>query len=518
MAYVLNDEGMESLWLRHLASDSNVQIVPAAHVQYNALRFAPDGSAIYYSHTQPTSGPQSLEYDLYRTPVLGGSAQLLVKDIDSDPSFSPDGQRFVFERSNDPEPGKFYVLIANADGSNERLLASGPGSETLSEPLWSPDGKTIVAYQVPGTANLGAIVSLDPATGSRKPVYVSKHAILSDAAWLPSGKALAVIFSNLDLGFRRNQIGLISYPAGEFRVITADTNDYATLSVSSDGSTIATIMRQSDRELYVSSGEKPDYSDARRIPSDELHESIAWTRDGKLLAEKNSGVELMGLDGKTASALPAATGEPYGCSDGRLVFTRGDINALTLNIWRSEADGTGIRQLSQGRDDENARCSPDAKWVFYVERLTRTLMKVPIDGGTPQRVTSSFVEFGGLYDFAPDGKTFVLGTYDFKVQRPNISLVSTDSIQVLRTFDYDPRHNGQLRFAPDGKGVVYPVREKGVDNLWLQPLDGSSGRQLTNFDSLKIYSYQWSLDGKRLALVRGDSPSDVVLIQESARK
>ncbi|HVO80589.1 MAG TPA: protein kinase [Terriglobales bacterium] len=518
MAYVLNDEGLESLWLRHLASDSNVQIVPAAHVQYNALRFAPDGSSIYYSHTEPTSGPQSLEYDLYRTPVLGGGAQLLVKDIDSDPSFSPDGQRFVFERSNNPEPGKFNVLIANADGTNEKVLASGPISETLADPLWSPDGKTISAYQIPGTANLGTIVSIDPTTGSRKPIYVSKDAILSDAAWLPSGKALVVIFTNLDLQFRRNQIGLISYPAGQSRVITADTNDYSALSVSSDGSTIAAIMRQSDRQLYVSPGEKADYSDARRIPSDELHESVAWTRDGNVLVEKDAGIELMGLDGKTTSALSAATGEPFGCSDGHVVFARGDVKALTLNIWSSQADGTDLRQLSQGRDDENAACSPDAKWVFYVVRPTRTLMKVPINGGTPQRVTSTFVEFGGHFDFAPDGRTLVLGTYDFKAQRPNISLLSTDSGQVLRTFEYDPRHSGQLRFSPDGKGIVYPIREKGVDNLWLQPLDGTRGRQLTNFDSLKIFSYRWSLDGKRLALVRGDSPSDVVLIQEAARK
>src|ERR1022692_4973411 len=47
---------------------------------------------------------------------------------------------------------------------------------------------------------------------------------------------------------------------------------------------------------------------------------------------------------------------------------------------------------------------------------------------------------------------------------------------------------------------------------------GGPGRQLTNFGSLKIYSYQWSPDGKSLALVRGDSPSDLVLIQNSPGK
>jgi Tol biopolymer transport system component len=88
---------------------------------------------------------------------------------------------------------------------------------------------------------------------------------------------------------------------------------------------------------------------------------------------------------------------------------------------------------------------------------------------------------------------------------------------VLRVFEFDPRHVGLLRFSPDGKGVAYPIREKGVDNLWLQPLDGGPGRQITNFSALKIYSYQWSQDGKNLALVRGESPSDLVLIQDAQK-
>ena len=68
------------------------------------------------------------------------------------------------------------------------------------------------------------------------------------------------------------------------------------------------------------------------------------------------------------------------------------------------------------------------------------------------------------------------------------------------------------------KRDVYPIREKGVDNLWFQPLDRSTGRQLTKFSSLKIYSYRWSFDGKSLALVRGDSPSDLALIKDEQRK
>ena len=517
MAYVLNQEGLESLWLRHLASDSNVQIVAPARVLYRALRFAPDGSSIYYSHTEVESGPASQEFDLYRTPVLGGSAQLLVKDIDSNPSFSPDGQRFVFERSNDPEPGKDNVLIANSDGTNEKLLATDPIAEGLSSPLWSPDGKSILAYRSGNGQDLGAMVAVDASSGNRQTLHVFKDAFANDAAWLPGGKYYVIAYSNLDLQFRRNQLGLIAYPTGQLHGVTADTNDYSTLSVSSDGHTIATIMRQAQRDLYVSEGTKPDYSDAKQIPTDELNYAIAWIKDGKLLAERDTNFAVIDPDGKTITTVGNLTNQAFGCSDGHLLFTRGNLHPVSQTVWVSQADGTGMMQVSPGPNDQNPVCSPDSKWVYFTNMSTRKLFKVPLSGGTPQLVVPTIVENVGGYSFAPDGKTFVLGTYDFKAQRPTFSILSTDSGQIIKTYDYDPRHTGALRFSPDGKGIVYPIHDKGADNLFVQPLDGGPSRQLTNFDSLRIYSYQFAPDGKRLALVRGDSPSDVVLIEDTRK-
>jgi Tol biopolymer transport system component len=142
-------------------------------------------------------------------------------------------------------------------------------------------------------------------------------------------------------------------------------------------------------------------------------------------------------------------------------------------------------------------------------------MKVPLSGGKPELWLNEKAESYGGFDLARDGKTAVLSSYDFKAQRPTISLFSLEMGHVLRAYDYDPRHTGFLRFSPDGKGIVYPVRDKGVDNLYVQPLDGGAPRQLTNFTSLQIYSYQWSVDAKHLALVRGDTPSDLVLIRDA---
>ena len=246
LAYVLNSEGNESLWLRHLASESNVQIIPPEHVQYSALRFSPDGSHIYFSHTQLVSGPASQEYDLYRIPVLGGTPQVLVKDIDTNPSFSSDGRRFAFIRANDPDPGKYHLLIANADGSNEKSIFAGPMANVVSDSAWSPDGKAIVGTIFDQAEDsISAVISIDPDTGAQRTISRPPYTVLTNVSWLPDGRALAVIFSSMETNFSRQQVGLISYPDGKFRPITADTNDYANLSVSADGATIATVMRQS---------------------------------------------------------------------------------------------------------------------------------------------------------------------------------------------------------------------------------------------------------------------------------
>jgi len=523
LAYVLNNEGNESLWLRHLASESNVQVVPPQHVRYSALRFSPDGGHIFYSHTQLASGPASQEYDLYRIPVLGGSSQLVVKDVDTNPSFSPDGQRFVFVRANDPDPGKFHLVIANADGTNEKSVFTGPMANVIADSSWSPDGKVIAAVIFDqNKSTLSAVISIDPDTGARKTISTPQATILNNVAWLPNGKALAVIFSTMETNFSRQQIGLVGYPDGKFRSVTADTNDYANLSISTNGSTIATVMRQSVRDVYLSSGVKTDYSDAREVTSGDPVPTVSWTRDGNLITDEDAALHVMAPGGSLQSEIAAEKDtdafEPNGCGDGHVVFARGALSTISVSIWRSEADGSGLRPLTQGKRDFSPVCSPDSKTVYYLDLTEGFFMKVPIGGGQPERVGTESAESGGSFDIARDGKTAVLGSYDFKAQKPNIAIVSLDSGKLLHTMEYDPRHDGQLRFSPDGKGIVYPIREKGIDNLWRQPLDGGPGRRLTNFTSLKIYSYQWSPDGKSLALVRGDSPSDLVLIQDSQAK
>jgi Tol biopolymer transport system component len=70
---------------------------------------------------------------------------------------------------------------------------------------------------------------------------------------------------------------------------------------------------------------------------------------------------------------------------------------------------------------------------------------------------------------------------------------------------------------PSGKAILYLVREKGVDNLWVQPLDGSPRRQLTHFTAERIAAYGFSKDGSQLGVKRGHAESDAVLLRDVSR-
>jgi hypothetical protein len=96
-----------------------------------------------------------------------------------------------------------------------------------------------------------------------------------------------------------------------------------------------------------------------------------------------------------------------------------------------------------------------------------------------------------------------------------LAIISAESGQVVKMVDFERfRLGGLLRFARDGKAVVYPDRQNGVDNLWYQPLDGSKGHAITDFKAERIYDFHWSFDGTQLALVRGHTDTDVVLMRD----
>ena len=510
--------GLASLWLRNVPTNSNAQVQPPADVYYNGLRFSPDGNYFYFVRSDP--GNPDLKF-LYRSALLGGTPQKLASDVDSNVTFSPDGKKFAFMRYDNPEAGKYQLIVRPLEGSEgeERTLASGAKSEALYSPAWSPDGKTIVCDQLHAGFVLESLVTVDAESGRQKLFFASNQDLLESPTWLPDGRGLLGLAHTRSTNFNQTQIALISYPEAKLSPITRDTNTYSDLSVAGNGRALATVLSEARWNLYVMPASGP--SDPRLLTSTESDTNFTWTADGQIIGDQ--GAMLNRIDPGPGTKTVIATeqgktnGNPAACADGRYVtFELGLLGSTgDDNIWRIDSSGGNLKQLTKGKHDHHSVCSPDSRWVYYIEEKDEgKLARVPIDGGMAQTISN--LPTYGIFDLSPNGKLAAFATLEHSGgHKERLVVVATDSGQAkMLDFERFP-FALEVRFSRDGKAVVYPTRENGIDNLWQQPLDGSKGKQITGFTSEHIYDFHWSFDGKQLAIVRGHTDSDVVLIRDS---
>jgi serine/threonine protein kinase len=535
--YLLNavrENGLESLWLRNVPTSSDTQVVAPSPAPFASLSFSPDGNYLYFLQAGDKTG---LFHLLFRAPVLGGIPKLLVRDVDAHPVFSPDGQRMIYLRCNSPEANKCRWLTANTDGSGEQTLFIRAGAipEWLS---WSPDGKRIAFALNYGSDQEHRTISLfDVAANRESPLFSFADKRIYQLQWTPDGRGLMVCYRDSSTNYRRGQIGYISYPEGKFEPVTNDTNDYSTVSVSGDGRILTTVQSQLHGELDLLPGAGGSVAGAIPGFDRQLRQTraVAWLSDSELVLVLPDRVLRTSLDGAkqtelfndSATALRSATV----CGAGRwiVVDMRGREGGTSVNLWRMNADGSNLKRLTEGEDDGRPSCAPQDKWVYYNDGKTSHWMRVPLEGGKPEDLGSLGVP--GSATFPPssisrDGALLVVnsavadpatGTY-----KNTAGLIKTNAFSApAHGLEVDPRVVIDVRwpvFTPDGSALVYAIRgEKNEYNLWLQPLNGKPGRQITQFASEEIYAFGWSPDGKKLFVGRGHTESDVVLLRDTSK-
>lgn len=509
---VVAEEGKHTIRITEVATASDLRIVQPSAAGYSGLSFSPDGTYVYYLENQAETGT------LYRVSKLGGGQRKILDNVNTAVTFSPDGTRLAFVRSNraldTPD-----LMVAQTDGTSEHLLARRTRADTdafMSDmkragPVWSPDGKVLACptFSLSHDQEMNLEV-LDAETGVGRRLNAKPWYDISRAVWLADGSGLLI--STAEAPGAPWQLQLLAYPQGDVRKVTNDPNNYIHVSGTYNSSLFLMLNTEEDSSVWQVSVADGATASTLGVAQRKGVLEILWDRPGRFLYTVSDGshTNLWAQEAGAAArqlTFEADNFKPAQSPDGRyMVFV--STRAGAMNIWRINADGTQLTQLTNGTYEDVPSVTPDGEWVIY--RTGNSIKKVSINGGN----TFELFDKSALCPVvSPDGRLLAFFTNDQPdSQTWHIEVYDLGSLAVVKRFELPEAttpFNGlrltpdnRLRWAPDGLGLTYVSRADGASNVWLQPLVGGPPQQLTHFKDAEMPSFAWSPNGKQLACVR----------------
>ena len=248
--------------------------------------------------------------------------------------------------------------------------------------------------------------------------------------------------------------------------------------------------------------------------------AVGWLPDGRLLAmDYDSHIAVMNADGSNRNVIYKER-LPMGglsiCPDGaHALFFMPNRQTKAINIWRLDLQSGRATVLTNGKVDQNAVCSPDSKYFLYtsLQKGKQVLMEMPLAGGESKQLSDKFVSFAAI---SPDGKQIAaLTAFGTGVNsKAMVEIIPSQGGLPVKSFAPSRFISTSFRYSPDGRSLYYGVTNKGVSNLIVQPIGSESASVVTHFDDLLIYGFDYDWKNKKLAVARGRSNDDVVLITQ----
>ena len=466
-------------------------------------------------------------------------------------------------------PSATRTPVPDPDVESGRIVRLTHTDYTKSDPDWSPDGSKIV-FQCfddggstiqsslgPGThGNHGEVrnwpihfvwypgeICVMNADGSSVKKLSDDQGDDSDPAWSPDGSTIA--FSSYREG--RRDILIMNADGSDVRRITDDQfPDYGP-TWSPDGSRIAfSSNRDGSSDIYTIDADGSNLTKVTHSPiGPNEHERDcffpAWSPDEQRIAfvanfNASSGIFVINPDGSDEVVLHGSGQKdraPAWSPDSKtIVFASGQrsdsFDADELYI--VNVDGSGLERLTyRTGDDGSPAWSPDgSKLAFVSERAGNPQVYVMVDFQTHYLRLTDNEDRDSAPAWSPDGARIAFSSdrdgddeiYVVNADGSGLKQLTNNDFEgdsqrfTLAPDDYGPA------WSPDGTRIAYQSSQReGYYDIFVMNEDGSGTIKLTSHEISAVTrlnrALSWSPDGTRIAFVANQGRQYQVYIMNS---
>ena len=395
VAYLSNARGPTDIWLKSVAGGDARNLTGSLDLEIQrtdwvgGIDVSPDGPQLAFVGAQPGAVPG--QGSIYVIPApLGGTPRRLKQGYQG-MRWSPDGKHIAYITARGASGDN--LLVADADGQNEREIVKRERARHIHWTRWSEDGRHVYFNYGFQNSNIEQTeIYRAPVEGGvpERVVATARRAVFP----LPSPDGRGLFFAANPDGVQTN-LYWRSFKGGPDQRVTFGIGEYGSPSISADGRRMVAMVSDLRQSL-------------QRIP-----------------VRFQGAVALEPLtDGYTGDIDPS-----WSADGARVVFS--STRTGNRNIWSASADlSKPVALTSDSAIDERPAYSPDGTQVAFVSDRggRRSIWVVSADGGTPRAITSVDVLDG--ISWSPDGKRLVYAAPGTEL--PQIEIVDVSSGKVTR--------------------------------------------------------------------------------------
>jgi Tol biopolymer transport system component len=510
LGYVKRDAGMEELRVLQIATGRDIQLGPGSPLRIWSLHFSPDGNLIYFLRQLKPHDLNSA--GVFRVSAMGGLATALATDADGNMhgiTVSPDGKQVAYVSHSSTES---FIVSIDPGGASRHIIAKRPIDFGFSWIEWSHSLSTLAADA--GTEKGPSVFSIELSSGAMRNLAVSGFRAIGQPAWSADDREIyaAAVAESGPI----NQIWAFDARTGAERPLTSNSSHYSLFSLSATraGDLLAEVS-QSLLTLWTA-----DHSTKmHQIPSlrSEGRYGVIWV-DNRIVSSITEEIVVHDPDGQNSTKFHSDSQYSIQLARcGRTQVVYGAYNGK--HVWyiaRTDVTTGATVDLIVGGFYAPPTCSADGSIVVYTEFVSydhaRIIWKSLSSG--KEIVLQQFDHSNPMWPtISPNGRDLLFNVFyksgtttDWEI----IPVIGGPMKKLIPPIGASAAI--AIKWAPDGKSILYAKNENDVGNVWSVPLEGGHPRKLTNFRSDLIFSFDVSPDN-RLVVSRGHDDVDLVLLE-----